>query len=71
MAFPSVFAGESLPTLSLVVAAWNSTVELLLPFMSVIDMTLKMSFGSKTLATVRVRAFVVFCVVALMVSIGS
>lgn len=46
-------------------------MELLLPFMSVIDMTLKMSFGSKTLATVRVRAFVVFCVVALMVSIGS
>lgn len=42
-------------------------MELLLPFMSVIDMTLKMSFGSKTLATVRVRAFVVFCVVALMV----
>lgn len=41
-------------------------MELLLPFMSVIDMTLKMSFGSKALATVRIRAFVVFCVVALM-----
>jgi hypothetical protein len=46
-------------------------MELLLPLVAIVDMTLKMSLGSKALATVRVRALVVFCMVALMMSVGS
>lgn len=41
-------------------------MELLLPLVAIVDMTLKMSLGSKALATIRVRALVVFCMVALM-----
>jgi hypothetical protein len=42
-------------------------VELLLPFMAIIDVTLKMSFSSKSLATIWVRTFVVFGMISLMV----
>jgi hypothetical protein len=41
-------------------------MELLLPLVAIVDMTLKMSLGSKALTTIRVWALVVFCMVALM-----
>lgn len=46
-------------------------MELLLPLVAIVDMTLKMSLGSKALATIRVGALVVFCMVALMMSGGN
>lgn len=39
--------------------------------MAIIDVTLKMGFSSKSLATIWVRAFVVFGMISLMVSVKS
>jgi hypothetical protein len=38
--------------------------------MSIIDMPLEMGFGPKSLATVWVRAFVIFRMISLMMPIG-
>jgi len=41
-------------------------MELLLSLMSIIDMPLQMGLGPESLATVRVRAFVIFRMISLM-----
>jgi hypothetical protein len=45
-------------------------MELLLSLMSIIDMPLQMGFGPESLATVRVRAFVIFRMISLMMPVG-
>lgn len=67
MSFPIVFAREPLAALLRVVAAWYRAMELLLLFVAIVDVSLKMSLGSKSLGTVRVRTFVIPCVISLMV----
>jgi hypothetical protein len=45
-------------------------MELLLSLMSIIDMPLQMGLGPESLATVRVRAFVIFRMISLMMPVG-
>lgn len=45
-------------------------MKLLLSLMSIIDMPLQMGFGPESLATVRVRAFVIFRMISLMMPVG-
>ena len=67
MSFPIVFAREPLAALLRVVAAWYRAMELLLLLVAIIDVSLKMSFGSKSFMTVRVRTFMIPGVISLMV----
>lgn len=48
----------------------HGAMELLLSLMSIIDMPLQMGFGPESLATVRVRAFVIFRMISLMMPVG-
>lgn len=66
VAFPVVFAGEPLASLSGVVTSLDGAVELLLLLVPVIDVSLKMGLGSESLSTVGVCAFVLLSVVSLM-----
>lgn len=48
----------------------HGAMELLLSLMSIIDMPLQMGLGPESLATVRVRAFVIFRMISLMMPVG-
>ena len=67
VSLPVVLSWESLASSTGVVASLNGTMKLLFLFMPVIDMTLQMCLGTKALATCRVRAFVIFAVISLVV----
>jgi len=67
MSLPIVLAGESLATCPRVVASLHGAVKLLLLFVTIIDMSLQMSFCSEALAATSIRALMVFTVIALVV----
>lgn len=67
VSLPIVLSREGFATISRIVASRHAAVELLLLFVPVVDVSLEMCLGSEALAAVRVRAFMIFAMVSLVV----
>lgn len=69
MALPVVLSRKGFATIPRIVASRNTAMELLLLFVSVVDMSLEMCLGSEAFAAVRVHAFMILAMVPLVVPV--
>lgn len=68
VSLPVVFSGECFAACSGIITAGDRAVEFLLLLVPVINVSLKMSLGTKALATAWVWALVVFAMISLVMS---
>lgn len=68
VSLPVVLSRERLAAQFGVVAPLNSTMVLLLLLVSIVDVPLQMSLGPETFAASRIRALMIFRMIALVVS---